>query len=385
MRADGLEKDAERLAGDASPRGLVGRLAAAALLRRSQSADAIRLLQRLADDTEPAVAAPAVARLLEIDPDLLASAVGRLLASPDANLRSQAVDVLYRRPNEARVKLLADRLDDADPGVRVKAPLSSSNLAGTKEFRDRVTEEGMRMLAGDVKQWRGLEQATILLTLLDHKAAAKRMVQLLPTDRPEVAVTAAWGLRNLADPDTLRPVVDYVAEKRRQTLAGKRLFPSEEIPFSTINHQLSQLIQFLGEQKYAAADPVLRQYLPRRGDQGIGDARAAAAWALGRIHEGAPDADLAGALLARLDDAHSIPPEDSRVRRMAAVALGRMKATEVLPHLRQYCSDHEPVGDPVHDACGWAIEHLSTDPNDAMLPPRAIRTPRRDWFLTPEK
>ncbi len=396
LRSDGLEKDAERLAGDAphpSPPppagggqggGLVGRLAAAALLRRSRGDDAVRLLQRFADDAEPAVAAPAVARLLEIDPDLLAPAVEHLLASPDANLRSYAVDVLFRRPSEARVKLLAERLDDADPDVRVKARRCLQDLAGKKELRDRVIEEGMRMLAGNVKQWRGLEQATILLTLLDRKAAAKRMVQLLPTDRPEVAVAAAWGLRNLADPDTLQPVVDYVAEMRRQTLAGKSPFPSEEVPLSTVNHQVSQLIQFLGEQQYAAADPVLRQYLPRRGDQGIGEARAAAAWALGRIHEGAPDADLTAALLARLDDTRSVPPEDPRIRRMAAIALGRTKATEVLPHLRLYCGDREPSGGPVHDACGWAIEHLSSDPNDAMLPPKITRTPRRDWFLTPD-
>ena len=282
------------------------------------------------------------------------------------------MDVLYRRPNEARVKLLADRLDDADPGVRV-ARRFLQDLAGKKEFRDRVTEEGMRMLAGDVKQWRGLEQATILLTQLDYKAAAKRMVELLPTDRPEVAVTAAWGLRKLADPDTRRAVVDYVAEKRRQTLAGKRLFPAEAIPFSTINHQLSQLIQFLGNQRFAAADPVLLQYLPRRGDQGLGTARAAAAWSLGWIHEGEPDAGLTATLLARLDDAASIPPEDPRVRRMAAIALGRTKAAEVLPHLRRYCPDHQPVDDPIHDACGWAIEQLSTDPNDAMLPPNNRR------------
>ena len=384
LRADGLEKDAEGLAGDASPRGLLGRLAAAALLRRHKSDDAIRLLQRLADDAEPAVAAPAAARLLEIDPALLEPAVERLLASPDAELRSDAVEVLFRRPTPDRVGRLADRLDDADPAVRVKARGALLKLAADKDLKDRVIKESTRILAGTPEHWRGLEQATILLTLLEETGAAKRMVELLPTDRPEVAVTAAWGLRKLADPDTRRPVLDYVAEKRRQTLAGKSPFPSEDAPFSTVNHQVSQLIQFLGEQKYAAADPVLRQYLPRRGDQGIWDARAAAAWALGRIHEGTPEADLRDALLARLDDTSSVPPEDPRVRRMAAVSLARIKAVEVLNHLRDYCRDHEPNGDSVHDACGWAIEHLSTDPNDAMLPPKTIRPPRRDWFLTPD-
>ena len=86
----------------------------------------------------------------------------------------------------------------------------------------------------------------------------------------------------------------------------------------------------------------------------------------------------------RLDDAASIPPEDPRVRRMAAIALGRTKAVEVVPALRRYCPDHQPVDDPIHDACGWAIEQLSTDPNDAMLPPKTTLAPRRDWFLMPD-
>src|SRR5262249_20738680 len=110
LRADGLERDAEGLAADASPRGLVGPLAAASMLRRPKGDDAVRVLKRLADDAEPAVAAVAVARLLEIDPDLVVPIAGRLLGSPDANLRSFAVEALFRRPTGERVRLLADRL-----------------------------------------------------------------------------------------------------------------------------------------------------------------------------------------------------------------------------------------------------------------------------------
>ena len=44
-------------------------------------------------------------------------------------------------------------------------------------------------------RWRALEQATILLAVLDHKPAAPRLVDLLRFERPEVFVAAAWGLR----------------------------------------------------------------------------------------------------------------------------------------------------------------------------------------------
>jgi HEAT repeat protein len=381
LRGDGLEKDAEGLAADASPRGVVGRLVAASMLRRHKSDDAVRVLKRLADDAEPTVAAVAVARLLEIDPDLVVPIADHLLGGPDANLRSFAVEALFRRPTGERIRVLADRLDDADPGVRVKARRSLRELAEKKEFRDRVIEEATRVLAGSAKQWRGLEQAAILLTQLDHKPAAKRLVELLPSERPEVAVTTAWGLRKLAVADTLPPVAAYVRDKLGRILAGQGPPAEDETAATSPSHQLSQLNQFLGEQKYAPADPVLRPFIPHRPDKPIDEARAAAVWALGMIHEGKPDGDLAAALEARLNDVTSIPPEDNRVRRMAAVALGRMQAKESLPSLRRYCPDREPDRDDIHNACGWAIERLG---GEAMLPPKTIRAPRRDWFLVPD-
>ncbi|HVS36778.1 MAG TPA: HEAT repeat domain-containing protein, partial [Gemmataceae bacterium] len=164
LRTDGLEHDADSLAADAMPSGLLGRLLAVALLRRHRSENAVQLLQRLAADAEPTVAAPAVARLLEIDPDLVTPTVGRLLASPDANLRSEAVDALYSRPTLDGLDLLAARLEDDDPAVRVQARAALLRLADNPEFRDRVIADASRVLEETKDHWRGLEQATILLT-----------------------------------------------------------------------------------------------------------------------------------------------------------------------------------------------------------------------------
>src|SRR5262249_34587295 len=96
LRESGLEKDADPLLADATPRGIVNRLVAASLLRRHKGDEATRLLQRLAKDPEPAVAAIAVGRLIELDPALVLPALDSLLASPDAGLRSFGVDVLFR-------------------------------------------------------------------------------------------------------------------------------------------------------------------------------------------------------------------------------------------------------------------------------------------------
>src|SRR5579859_4984324 len=70
------------------------------------------------------------------------------------------------------------------------------------------------------------------------------------------------------------------------------------------------------------------------------ESRAAAIWALGLIHKGKPDANLAAALERRF----------------------------------------EPSTDPVPNACCWSISQLT---GRAIPPPNVLRTIQRDWFLTP--
>jgi HEAT repeat protein len=381
LRTEGLEKDAEALAADASARGLGARLAAAALLQRHRGDEAVALLRRLSEDGEPAVAARAVARLIEIDPRLVVPAAGRLADSRDAKLRSLAVDVLFRQPSEEHVRLLADRLGDLHPDVRVKVRRFLFELAARKELRGPVIEQTTRVLAG--QDWQGLEQAAILLAQLDHKPAGGRLVELLANDRAEVYITAAWALRRLAVPETLPGVVKHVEAQER------RLRAAAAHPDATtvlIDHQLSQLNQLLGQQRYEPADEALRRFIPRMErpmTTPVGqESRAAAIWALGLVHEGKPDAKLAAAVEGRLNDIGSQPPEDPRVRRMAAVTLGRLKAKEALPSLRNHCSDFEPTQDPVNNACGWAIEQLT---GERMPAPKTLQQTQRDWFLVPSE
>jgi HEAT repeat protein len=380
LRKDGLEADAERLAPDASARGRADRLAAVALLRRHDNPEAIALLQRLARDTESAVAAPAVRRLLEVDPQLVSPRVESLATSPDAVLRSLAVDALRLAPSEPRLGLLADRLDDPEPDVRKNACRSLRALAGKSELRARVIGEAMRVLAG--KEWRGQEQATILLTQLDHKPAAGRLVELLTAERPEACVTAAWGLRKLAVTETLPAVVRHVQARQRKLRATAA---QADATFGPADLQLAQLNQFLGQQKYQPADAVLQEFIPRMEPpmrQAVcQESRAAAIWALGLLHEGKPPPGLVTALEGRLNDVNSLPREDLRVCRMAAVTLGRMNANQSLPSLRRYCADQKPSMDPIHNACGWAIEQLTGEVMQASVPIEQVQEER--FFLAP--
>lgn len=379
LRGEGLEKDAERLAAGASPRGLVPRLAAASMLRRHNSPQAVQLLQRLTRDPEPTVAAIAVARLLEIDPQLVVASVEHLLASSDANLRSLAVDALGRRPSAEHVHLLGDRLNDEHVGVRVKARGYLRKLAAEKNWRDPVLAEGMRMLR--TQQWRSLEQATILLTLLDHKPAAERFLELLTSDRPEVSISAAWGLRKLDVPEMLPRVLSFVDSqvKRLSGHAGTQPGRRNAENLTAVNeHVLSQLNQFLGRRKYRPADAVLRWFIPKRS--GETEARAAAIWALGLIHEGETIDDLASALEGRLNDVASFPPEKMEARFMSAVTLARMKAKKSLPILRKFAARDQLTRDAVNNAFAWAVAQIS---GETLPPSKPILKMQRNWFLTP--
>jgi HEAT repeat protein len=379
LRADGLEADAERLAADGSPRNLVGRLAAAALLKRHRGEAAVRLLQQLARDAEPAVAAPAAGRLMELGPPLVLPVLDRLLASPDAAVRLIGVKAMRRQPTAKHVRPLADRLDDPHPVVRVRARRALQDLAAKKELRGTVLAELMRVLGS--KQWRGLEQAAILLTQLGHKPAAGRLLELLTFDRPEVFVTAAWGLRKLVVPETLPGALAYVQAELGRRLAGQDLPNRKGASFEMIDHQLSQLNQFLGDQKYGPADEVLRRFIPRSNMRLGPESRAAAVWALGLLHEGKEVPALVGPLQQRLNDTRSMPPEYTEVRRMCAITLGRTKAKEAAPTLRGFYSG-KPTFDPVNNACGWAIQRLT---GKAVPSPETIRKTQRDWFLVPHR
>jgi HEAT repeat protein len=379
LRADGLEGDAERLAADGSPHGLVGRLAAAALLQRHQGEAAVRLLQQLARDPEPAVAAAAAGRLLELGPPLVLPVLGSLLASPDAKVRLLAVEALRRQPAEKHVRALADRLDDPHPEVRVKARRALEDFAARKELRGPALAELTRVLGG--QQWRGLEQAAVLLTQLGHKPAARRLLELLTFDRPEVFITAAWGLRKLAVPETLPGTLAYVREELGRRLANQNLPNRRGVSFELIDHQLSQLNQFLGGQKYRPADAVLRRFIPRADGRLGPESRVAAIWALGLLHEGKEATALAGPLLERMRDMSVPPPEAAEVRRMSAVTLGRIRAKEALPTLRAFYAGRASE-DAVSNACGWAVGQITGEP---MPRPETVRQTQRDWFLVPRR
>jgi len=369
LRTEGLEDDARRLAADKSASAIVDRLVAASLVRRHRGEAAEALLVEMAVDDEPSVAAIALRRLLEIDPRLVLPVAGQAVASDDANVRRLGAESLVAWRTPEAVEQLGPMLDDPHPDVRKYVRRSLLAMAADGPLAEPVIRQAVAMLS--TGRWRGLEQATLALVALDHKPAVDRLVALLDFERPEVFVTAAWGLRRLAVPSTLDAMLDKARRETERTRAQR----GAELE---VERQMSQLFEAFGQMRYAPSEPLLREYVPKMVPFAE-PSRTAAIWALGHLHAGEPEPELAGLLVGRLSDLNPMFPELEAVRQMSAVSLGRMRAEDTLPTLRRFLRD-ETVNTPVGYASAWSIHRITGEP----IPEVSTATvPRMGWFLEP--
>jgi HEAT repeat protein len=369
---DRLSAVADELArGQGAPAGF-SRLLAVRLLAGQADESAIETLQRLARDPEPAVAAAALARLDAILPAMALPIAKGAIESADAGLRRTAATIVSRPADRDTIELLGRLLGDPNPSLRrfITGQLVAVGLDDS--LREAVATRAMRWL--EVDDWRGAEQATLVVGSLDHEPAAARLVELLRHSREEVAVTAAWALRKLQAAEALGPMLARAEELERLTLA------QTPVPYG--DRQASQLHQAFGEAGYRPAQPLLRRHLAgptQKGPDRPESARAAAVWALTLLHADEPDPALARVLVERMAADEATPPELPLVRRMAAVGLGRLKAAEHLPALRKV-AERDGVNSEIGYSCFWSIERLT---GEAIPEVTAEERAVVGWFLQP--
>lgn len=367
IRDDGLADLAKEVSGDGGSKQFLDRLVAAQLLARQTGPAAIALLQVLAVDQEPAIARMALERLYALDQAAARTLAKDALASKDAALRQAAARMLVAQGDGAAIRLLRPLLDDRNPTLRRYVAARFVEFGRHEELKPVVLEEATAMLAGD--SWRGLEQASLVLGTLDHKPAAARFLELLKHNRTEVMVTAAWGLRKLRLPETLGPALAHAKSFGQAKLSGPGF----------VSHQVSQLFQLFGDLRYKEAESHLMQFVPK--SQLRFEARMSAIWALGCLLEGQAEHPLAPTLAGRLIDTSSSPAENMHVRRMCAVALGKMKAKGQLKELQQMA----PV-DTLLSLTGaasyWAIEQITGEKPPRISPPNISPA---GWFLEPTR
>lgn len=368
-----IEQSARKLLSGRAP-DIGERLLAATLISRSSGTPIEALLLELGADREPAVAAVAWRRLVDIDPELTAPLMAKAAASLDANLRRLSVEAMFMRPTAERVATMAPLLNDPHPQVRVyvRQSLYSIALDDRAPLREVVITEAAKVLAApSTAHWRGHEQAAMLLAALDHKQVAGRLVELLDAPRPEAFIAASWALRKLAVPETYPKMLDKAERETAKSLAAGDTEPE-------VDFQLTQIFETFGLENYAPAEKLMRTYIPKT--RVLGDsARCAAVWSLGRLHAGAVDQDLSAQLADRLADDNPLNPESLYVRAMAAVSLGRMKDESQIPVLRKYQAKSGPNNE-VGYACAWSIHQMTGEPLPVNVD---VAKHESGWFMEP--
>jgi len=346
-------------------------LLAATLLTKQNSSEAVSTLKRLAAVDSVTASGVALRRLFEIDPSHVYGYSTAAIRSTDVNIRRVGWETLVHRADADSIGQLAPLMDDMNPGLRRDVSDSMLRLAEQASLREVVIQTTTDVVLQD--SWRGLEQGIIVLATLDHEPAAPRLIELLTHRRPEVAVTAAWGLRTLAVSETL-PAMFAQAEQQTKLIVDEMF----DLRYAfAIDLQLSQLFQAFGELGHGEAETLMRKFIPKTLFYS-GAARPAAVWAIGKLNEGTVDEELAKLLAERLADVTSMMPEVDPVRRMSAIGIGRMKAESQLNALRQFVP--EAPGIP-GQACAWSLERMTGEVREFSLE-RVIST--ADWFLVPK-
>lgn len=367
LRKSKLEDHAQRFRNSA-PATILNRLCAAALLDQHRSEAAVTALTQLAQDAEPSVAAAALASLNANDPSLVVPLAEQAMRNDDANVRQQGVNAYAARPTPERVTVMARLLDDPHTGVRGTVREALFRLTRMAELDSPIRAAATAVLATD--SWRGQEQAALLLAALDHKPAAPRLVELLESPRDEVLVSAAWGLRQLALPETLPAMLDKTT---RQTEFRKKNAAPD-----SLDVQVALLFEAMGQLNYAPAEGLLRRYIPKDYDMGE-LSRSAAIWALGHLHAGKANEELAKKLYERLTDPGTMPPEMEGVRIMSIITMGRIKTrTQIEPLRKILAPNYAP--DRRSMALRWAMQELT---GEEIPPPKQAISTLSDWFLIP--
>lgn len=368
MADSGLETPAEQLARDRRTDPLINRLCAVRFLARHTSESARRLLIELASDPEPSLAAAALRRLNEIDPELVVPLAEQAMRNADPLVRKAGAFAYIHRPSTGRMKVLANLLSDDHPVVRKFVGANFYRLAQDAALGEVIRTESMRILAGD--RWQGQVEATLVLGMLDHKPAADRFVALLESTRPDVMAHSAWGLRKLAESRTLPAIMDKI---QRQTIARN------QGRVEGVDEQVAHLFEACGKLRAMEAEPLMLPYVPKDLTRTMDLSRGAAIWALGHLHQGTPDVSLADALVGRIMDTSKKPFESPLVKRMSIVALVRMRADKHAESLKKSLSIHPPTS-LVDLANRWAIRELT---GETVPDPAPLKFSEGKWFLEP--
>ena len=382
----GFTSDAKELVSRDPATDPIASLLAVKLLERQRDQDTVEILKELIGKFGPTVQANAIAILQQIDDQVVIEVADDAnfgVEHPHSGLRQVIIESSRAVGGLAAIDRMVPFLDDPHPTNRELVADALYDLASqNEEFRMVVRDYVYGGLEND--SWRVLEKASLLAAGLEMKETAPRMGELLSHPRTEVGKTAAYALKMFASEEMLPIALEQLNANLDLIFELAQVRSRRE--YLDVTEQCQHLCEYFGNMKYQKAEPTLLRLLPKQEPRGevIADplTRGVAMATLGRLYENNPEEQLVRKLLARLNDIHSLEPEEGRVREGCAYALGWMQATQAVPSLRLYQGRNTEMRTEA-TACAWAVQHLTGE----TLPvgKRNIFQRQHKWFLMPTK
>ncbi len=348
ISTSGLEELATQLMSD----GDFGQLLAAHLLRNHRTDSAIEIQKQIVTTDNALGKAPAFASICDSNRELALSIAKPLLKDPNSNVRMAAVQLYSSSDDLVHLREQGYALRDPVPEIRAEVRYNMLQRKGeSAEKLQFVVQAVGYYLNGDFAH--GAEEAINLAVALRLEKSAAQMVALLDHPRPSLSTRAAWGLQEIAQsPAVLEQMLPHLrnfTERLEKTVVGIR------------DHEVAKnafLMGAFGRTQYSPAEEVLQVYVPKAEQKMQTPTRAAAIWALGRIHAGGKDAELGRTFAARMLDNTPNSPEEMIVKYASALALGMILAPNTKSQLESVADTYP---DPLGYAATWAVQRFSAN------------------------
>jgi hypothetical protein len=319
---------------------------AAYLLIQHTDDESLQLLRSVHDkgtSTAKRIAATCLARE---SPKIAEELMNAWKSDPDPYFRELAIQVASASEPSKTLHVASSMLHDDEDRLRNRARLRLLKLASM--HREEIDAIIQTELEGN--DWKGMEQAIILLAELRDASKCERLLELFDHPQAEVHMHAAWALRDLSQPG---PLLDRIREKAFSLTdsleKGTRTFGKSEIIM------LSLTLETFGRHKHEPALAILEKYIPKNDFKMGNLARCSAIWSIGQIRKNSNDPDLRAKLRERIKDLPPDKPENYLVRFSCILALGEFGFEDSWEVIEQYSGS--PPG-PLGHAGIWAKEQI---------------------------
>lgn len=298
---------------------ITGSLVAATLLQNDKSIEAAKLLASIALAKIDGSHEFAFLSLLKQQPRAAAKLAFQMIEDGNSRVRRRCISFIGVSKAPNNLLALFGALNDPIPENRSLALRELLKFADDAKIRSLLVRGFQKKLADD--DWRTVEQAILGSVTLQNKATIPIFVKLVDHPNPNVNVTAAWGIKEMADNPK---VIDWVSQRVKE---GFQRYKNKEEPaidlYNTHTSQLyAQLMEILGKHSHQASKDIAQEVAGEFSNVGL-ILRASSMWTLGKIVEDNPPAKVLQTMLADVKSLDSQYPVPWLIAYAAMVNLGR--------------------------------------------------------------